>query len=245
MMTPEQFAEKQAKERAAFEREQAVAAKVAATGIPMPEYIGGVLYGALHLTYRNDCAKPRSLADAIELMGQFKTIVPFNVLRDGCTIMAPEKDLPEKDRAKGYKRDSVRHSSSYAARLDVRHISDSPAPTAARLEFFARAGGMLLNVSIEFGMGYIGACPQMAPMYEVTRHPRTGRIESASFAPNRVVSSMADGVIAFGSGDMGPIKKSADHRYLFVSDHGDDDCTPAECSHALAQLQNIADTLKA
>ena len=245
MLTHEQFAEKQAKERVAFEREAATAVRVAATGIPIPDYIGGMLYGALGLTYRNsDPVSPRSLADALELMKKFSAIVPFNVLRDVCTIMAPEKDLPEKDRANGYKRDTHRNSGAYVAHLDVRHINDSTAPTSARLGFFARAGGMLFNVSIEFGTGYIGACPQMAPVRKETRNAR-GHIESATFATNSVLSSMADSVLSYGSGDMGSIKKSADHRYLCLSDRGDDDCAPCDCSHALEQLQNIADNLKA
>lgn len=243
MLTPEQFAERQAQERAAFERQQSVAARIVAAGVPAPDYIGGALFGALGITYRNLNAAPRDLVAALEIFEGFAVVVPHNVLKNSCTITTPEKDLPEKDRARGYRRDTLRLSGSYAIRLDVCHIADSTAPTRASLEFFARAGGLLLRVSVEFGRDYIGACRKLAPVASEERDRRSSRLISRTFSANGVAAAHADGVLSFASGDMGPVKKSADHRYLFAATHGDDDSTPAECQHARDQLRIIAAAL--
>lgn len=232
-MTPEQFAEKQARELAAFKAEQELAARIEATGIPMPDYFNSKLYGAQCLTYRNDRTNPRTLRAALEMFKGF-TIVPANVLRRSCTIIAPEKDLPERQKNEGYKRDDCRNGGDYAAIVDVQHIQDSPAPTAAKLSFYARAGGMLLNVSIEFGSGYIGSCPGLTPKRREERGAN-GRLVSARFEPNAVMNGAADSVLSYGSGDMGPIKKSSDHRFLFIAENGPDDISGAVCAHAIAQ----------
>jgi hypothetical protein len=233
MKTIEQLQAEHEKQIAALKAERAIADKLVAAGLPAPDYVGGALYGAIGLTYR----RVGNMSAAIDLMSRFPSIVPFAVLRGSFTIMAVESALSEK--YSECKRDTGRTSGDYACRLDVRHIEDSPAPTAARLEFFTRIDGTLFSVSLEFGSGYIDSCPGLRPRRVETRGFRN-RLESVTFNANEVAYSMADGFLSYGSGDMGPIKKSADHRYLFVSDHGQDECTINECSHAVAQLRNLA-----
>lgn len=235
-----QFEAKQAAERAAFEKQLAVNERVANAGLPaLPEYVGGLLYGAQLITYRNDRQAPRTLRQAIELFKAF-TVVPAQVLRDGSTMVHPQNELPEK--VKRYKQDGCRNMGDYVAEIRVSHISDSPAPTTAKLHFFARASGILFNVEIEFGTGYIGSCPQLRPVVREER-ARNGRIVSRTFQRNAVLNGAADSYLSYGSGDFGPIKTSADHRYLFVSDMGDADALGADCTHAVAMLESVADFL--
>ena len=217
MKTIEQLQAEHEKQIAALKAQHAIAQKFTDAGLPVPEYIGGKLYGAIGVTYRNVGA----LSKAVDLMASFPVLVPFAVLRD-----------------------TGRHASDYAAKIRVQHIIESPAPTKAEIEFFTRIAGTLFNVSIDFGEGYIGACPQLAPRYVVKRG-WANRIESAHFEANPMLYGMADSVLSYGSGDMGPIKKSDDKRYLFVSDHGTDELPMTEgATHCLDQLRNIASQIE-
>ena len=236
MTTLEQFQAKQAEELKAFQAKQARDAAILATGIPEPTYIGGKLHGAQTIMYANR-AYNRTLTQALEHFKCFN-IVPFNVLKDDSfTILFPEKHLQEKE--KGYKRDSYK-TSGYAVDLRVSHIQGSPAPTTARLEFFAMNGGILFDVTIEFGTGYIGASPMLRP--KAVESYNGNRTVARSFAPNDALNGIADSHIHFASGDTSPLKTSADQRFLFVAEQ-EDDLPGSECKHALAQLTNLASYL--
>lgn len=236
MKTIEQLQAEQAKEIEALKAKHRIGKMFMDAGLPVPEYIGGKLYGAINVSYR----KIGALSAAINLMARFPVLVPFAVLRKGFTSIMPESSLAGMPDGNQYKRDVARNAADYAVMVRVGHIVDSPAPTSAKLEFFARIEGTLFNVSIEFGQGYIGACPQLAPEYVVVRG-YAHRVESASFKPNSMLYAVGDGFLSYGSGDMGPIKKSDDSRYLFVSDNGGEESAPAECAtHAIAQLRNLA-----
>ena len=236
MKTLEQLQAEHAKQIEALKAQHAIGQIFTDAGLPVPEYIGGKLYGAIGVTYR----KIGALTAAIDLMTRFPVLVPFAVLRDGCTILAPESAIKASEKKRNYKRDVTRNGADYACQIDVRHINDSPAPTFATLNFYARVRGVLFSVSIEFGKGYIDSCPRLAPQYVINRG-RNGRIESATFNANPIVYSMADSLLVYASGDMGPVKTSANHHYLFVSDYGDDECKPAEgATHAIDQLRNLA-----
>ena len=239
MKTIEQLQAEHAKQIETLKKQHAIGKKFSDAGLPIPEHIGGMLHGAVHCAYHH----VGNMSAAIDLMARFPLLVPFAVLKNGCTVLAPESAMANSAKEKGYVRDAMRHSSDYAAEIDVLHIQDSPGPTSAKLGFFARIEGILFDVSIAFGSGYIGTCPALAPEYVVTRGFGQ-RIQSASFNANRMLYGMADSFLSYGSGDMGPIKKSADHRFLFVADHGDEECPPEQCSHALAQLRSIAEQIK-
>lgn len=242
MMTPEEFAAKQAKELAVFQAEKRIARIISDAGLPIPDYIGGKVHGALSLHYRNNTQKPRPMREAIELFERFPMIVPAHVMRAGCTIVHPENDLPEREVKQGYKRETgTRRSGSYSARLRVSHIHRSQ--TRAELEFFARVGGVLFTVSVGFGSEYIGDCSKLAPeMVETRGHGN--RIESRVFNANRIAHAHADSLLTFASGDMGSIKESAEHCYLFLADHDDgEDVTPSDCEHAFSAMRAIADAI--
>lgn len=212
-------------------------------GLPVPEYIAdGNLYGAISVTYRNQTigadAKPRSMADAIELFRQFADtghVIACHVLRNGCTTIHPEQHMPAN---KNYKRDTGRQSGAYAAELRIYHMAKNH-NTSATLEFFATLGGKLFGVSIEFGRGYIGRCDALAPRGIETRG-YGNRVQSREFKPNPVLYGAADTMLSFSfGGDVGALKSGADHRFLFVADHDEDG--PVQCTHALAQLQSVAE----
>jgi hypothetical protein len=204
------------------------------SGLPIPEYIAsGNLWGAIGVSYRNDIHNGRTMANAVELFKLFDgKVVPFNCLKNGCTTLHPEKHIPA---SKGYKRDNYKNS-DYAAALNVNHAGDS-GHTSAALEFYANVGGKLLKVSIEFGAGYIGKCPKLAPVANISRGFR-GSIEARTYNANTNAAALSDTILTYSYGDYGPIKSGADHRYLFVTDTADSD--PAECTHALTQLENLA-----
>lgn len=251
MKSLEQFrAEQQAaaaKAEAAHVEMLARAELIAAAGFPIPEYIAeGNLYGAVGLTYRNKAtagirepADPRSMAQAVALFRQFAEsgkVVPFHVLKASCTILHPEQHITERLKREGYKRDAYK-SAGYAAELRVVHRVDGH-HTTATLEFFAAFGGKLWGVSVEFGRGYIGQCGRLAPKVEIERGFRNEIVARRIF-PNADANALADRYLSYSyGGDYGPNKTGADHRFLFVADH--DDEGPAECSHALAQLENLA-----
>jgi hypothetical protein len=210
-------------------------------GFPIPEYIAdGNLYGAIGVTYRNRDAKRNMLA-AVELFGQFvaaNTVIASHVLRNGSTIIHPEQYMPAR---KNYKRDTGRQSAPYAALLKVWHMGESHS-TSSEIKFFAAIGGKLFNVSIQFGTDYIGKCDALAPHVHVSRDGKN-RIQSREYKPNGDAYALADSFMSYSfGGDFGPIKTGADHRFLFVADH--DETGPVECSHALAQLTNLAEIVK-
>lgn len=219
-------------------------------GLPIPEYIAdGSLYGAASVTYRNSGAgrKPeelRSMAGAVALFAQFVdkgAVIAGHVLRDGCTIVHPETLMPQKPGARSqYKRDEGRNGGAYAAELRAHYMHEGR-NLSASLEFFAMLGGQLYGVSIEFGQGYIGKCPRLAPETVEHRHSRTSRLDSRTFKANPVAYGLADSLLSYASGDNGPVKTSADHRYLFLADQDHETAAPIECSHAIAQLANLAE----
>ena len=240
MKTLEQLKQEQAKEVKALEAQLAAAQLFANAGLPIPDYIGDSVHGAITAHYRNP-APLRGLSEALDLFRGFPCVVPFAVMRAGCCTMLPESRMPEKMKAQGYKRDIARNSADYAAALRVSHISNSQ--TRAELSFFAELGGVLFSVSVDFGRDYIGNCSKLAPKIVENRDGRTNRLNSRTFAANNVAQSMADSVIAFASGDMGPVKESSDHRYLFVADHAEESAPGSDFEHACGMLQNLADNL--
>lgn len=235
MTTLEQFQAKQAEELKAFQAKQARDAAILATGIPEPTYIGGKLFGAQTIMYANR-GHNRTLTQALEHFKCFN-IVPFNVLRNGSVILFPEKHLQEKE--KNYKRDSYK-SGDYAAKIEVGFMKDSPANTFAKLCFFAMQGGILMNVTIEFGTGYIGSCEKLRP--RAVESYNGNRAVSRSYSGNDAMNGFADSVLSYASGDTGPLKTSADHRYLFIAEQ-EGELPATECKHALAQLANVASYL--
>ena len=197
------------------------------------------MFGARCISYHNDRQAPRTLRAAIELFKGF-AIVPTQVVRNGSTMVHPVKYLPESKQ--GYKQ-TERNGGDYVAWVEVDHLPDSLAPTKATLQFFARAADMLLRVTIEFGTGYIGDCSQLRPVCKEKRNPRTGRIESRHFEPNSVLNGAHDSLLAYSSGDIGPIKNSSKHLHFFVGDIEEGEKGEA-CSHAVAMLETVADFLE-
>lgn len=253
MKTIEQFKAEQneamEKALAAHTKKLERAAHFANLGLPIPEYIAdGTLYGAASVTYRNNGAghKPeelRSMGAAVALFAQFAEaglVVAAHVLKNGCTIVHPESLMKQKPRSRNeYKRDTGRHSGAYAAELRASYMHESRSLTAS-LDFFAILGGQLYGVCIQFGQGYIGKCPRLIP--EIVEHRRnyTNRLDSRTLSPNRAAYGMADSLLKYSTGDTGPVENNADHRYLFIADDDPEDAAPVGCTHALAQLKNLA-----
>lgn len=250
MRTLEQFKAEQSKALAAFQKAAERAESFAASGFPIPEYVADTkCHGALHVVYRNkstaslnEPANPRTMTQAVELFARFAragAVLPLHVLKDGMfTTLHPESHMPPKRGGSNpYKRDSYKNA-GYVVELRVNH-SDERHHTSASLEFFAIVGGELYKVGVEFGTGYIGQCPRLAPHRKETRG-RGNRLESLSFEPNTDARTISDAMLSYGyGGGSGPIKTGADHRFLFISDTDDDE--PSECTHAIAQLEILAD----
>lgn len=193
------------------------------------------MYGSIGVTYRNDYKAPRSMADAVDMFKLFGEIVPATIMRNACATVRPEKFMPQKEIARGYKRDP--YAADYAVLLDVSHISESH--TSAKIEFFAIVGGKPFEISVEFGTGYIGKAPQLAPRAQVTRGYGE-RIQSRTYIPDTKISAYADKYLSFASGDMGPIKNSAHHVYMFLAENGDENAPAVACEHAIEMLLTIA-----
>lgn len=216
----------------------------AVAGFGVPEYIAdNKTHGAVHIVYRNrSSGELRNMGAAVDMFKAFANggaVVAQHVMRDGSfTVCHPEKHMPPKRSGlKPYTVDPM-HSAPYAARIDVRHMGNERHHTSAVLEFFAMVGGVLYDVSIEFGTGYIGTCPKLAPSAQTQRDARN-RIISRRYLPNTDARALSDHYLSYSYGAGGPIADGADHRFLFVADY-DDDTQPADCSHALAQLENLA-----
>lgn len=239
MQTIAQLEAEHAKKLAELKREHAMAQKFIDAGLPAPDFVGGWLYGSEIAYFR----KAGNLADAVALFERFERLVPFNVLRDSSCILTPEKYFKPGRFNKNAKRDTGRQSSDYAVKIDVNYIADSPRGGSASLDFWAFVGDTLFRIEIEFGTGYIGSCPQLLPVRQVQRDFRNHLI-SQTFNANSMLYGMADTMISWSSGDMGPIKKSAQHTYLFVADHADDEGKASDiATHALAQLRSVSENM--
>lgn len=241
MKTIEQVKAEQVAALARHEKMLQRAESFAAAGLPIPEYIAdGKTHGAIHISYRNDIHNRRPMSQAVAMFANFANtgrVIPFHVLKDGCfTTMHPESRMPEKKHGRQYARDAYKNA-GYAAELTIRHNGDNH-HTAARLEFFAIVADELYSVSIDFGTDYIGACSALRPQ-RIESRGYANRITSRKFAPNKNAHALADAFLTYSyGGDVGPIASGSDHRHLFVSDT--DHAGPVECSHAVAQLENLA-----
>lgn len=237
MKTIEQLKAEHAAQLKALEGELALAQLFTDAGLPVPEYIGGKLYGAFTVHYWNRGNELRGLSDALDIALKFPAIVPAQVLRSSCTTVHPWADFPQKEKERGYKPDTWRNLGDFAFSLRVNHIARSQ--TKAELCFFARINGKLFSVSIDFGRDYIGGCARLAPETRTEKDGRTGRTIARTYSPNRALNGYADSVLSFASGDIGPIKESANHVYLFIANDSDE-LPASEHDHAMGQLENLA-----
>ena len=180
--------------------------------------------------------KRTTLAEVLEVMRAF-TITPAEVFRYGSTSICPESELSARDRER-----AISDSGQFACWIDVDQ-GEGYGPSA-KLSFFARlASGALVRIFVEFGAGYIGSCPALGAARHVRRDPRTDRLIESRFEPNLEARSASDKFIKWGTGTVGPIKTAAHFSYLFCSDT-QDEAPGAECSHALAQLEILAERAK-
>ncbi len=254
MKTIEELQAQHAKELAALTAKQGIANTFAGLGLPVPDYISdSKTHGAIHVNYGNNGQgnipeSLRSMGAAVAMFAQFAElgmVIPSKVLNDGMfTTVHPEKFMTEKMARGGYKIDPYR-SSSYAATLRAQYSHDSR-NTRAEISFFAMVGARLYAVCVQFGQGYIGMCPKLAPVVKEHRFSSgrrgTGSLESRSFEANENARSMSDALLSFGSYEASPVKTQADHRFLFVADTNE---SPADCSHAIAQLDLLAEIVDA
>lgn len=244
MKTIEEFRAEQQKALEAHTKRLARGEAFAAAGFQIPEYIAeGKTHGALHVVYRNSVINThRSMADAVEMFANFAksgAVVAQHVMQDGAfTTCHPEKHMPPKRNGNNPYVVDPMHSSPYAVCMGVRHMGENR-NTSATLDFFAMVAGELYKVSIEFGTGYIGNCPKLAPSVSEERDHTGRRIISRRYLPNTDARAFSDHYLSYSYGGGGPVAEGADHRFLFVADY-DDDTQPADCSHAIAQLENLA-----
>ena len=176
------------------------------------------------LTYRD-----RTLAEALDIFRAY-TVAPMYEAKDGCTEIAPETCYHGKN--------MTIKSGPYAFSLTV-DMSEGYDPTA-KVIFYGMVGDTLARVTVNIkGPDYIGTFKALAPE-STTQRDRNNRIVSHQFNRNTLAASLADHVVAWSSGNNGPVKTSASHTYLFCADN--DQTTPGEHhSHACGQLQNLVD----
>lgn len=227
MKTMDQLKMEQAQALAALERAHAIAA---AAPIP-PDMVTSETSRAPWLTY-----KTKTLAEALAIAGAFPVVVPFESWRGTFTMLKPEELLTARETA-AYSA----NGGPYAFSIRVDH-GEHYGPRA-RLAFFARIDTGMVHTHVEFGAGYIGACPQLRAIVKVTRG-RGDRIESKHFEANAEARAVADKVISWATGETGPIRHSAEFEYLFCADRNEPGPADAIGSHALAALRTLADRLK-
>jgi hypothetical protein len=224
MKTIEQLKIEQEKALAALQGELGLAA-----ALPLPPdrvMFTGKAIGTPWITY-----KVKGLRGAIDVFKAF-TIVPTSVLKEGCTSVKPAELVPveKQEKAEG----------TYAAWIDVRQ-GDGFGPNAEFL-FFARIPGhgvVRVCADIE-GPGYIGVYRQLGATVREERGGRGNRITGRTFSANGELYALTDYRIQWASGDMGPVKTSANISYFLCADQCDD-MPGASQSHALAQLEIIID----
>lgn len=234
MKTLEELKTQHAKEVEALQEKLKIAEIFTNYNLPIPDHIGGNLFGAIPVNYFNPGKDLRSLSDAIEMFKKSPSIVPMNVLKSACTILHPEKDLPLKEKEQGYKIDTYR-SGDYAANISVHYIADSPRNTSASFEFFTHIERKLFKISIVFGTGYIGDCPQLRPLINEYRNS-AGKVTERKLQYNPKLRELADVSLTFA----GERNVSAQHVYLFACDN-EHDCLPSECEAALKRLQELVE----
>lgn len=176
------------------------------------------------LTYRK-----RTLVEALDIFRAY-TVAPMYVAKNSCTEIAPETCFHGKN--------MTIKSGPYALSLTV-DMGEGYGPTT-KVTFYGMAGDTLARVTVDIeGPDYIGAFRALAPE-STTQRDRNNRIVSRQFNRNTLAASMADNVVAWSSGDGGPIRNSASHTYLFCAN--DDQTAPGEHHrHACDQLQNLID----
>lgn len=110
------------------------------------------------------------------------------------------------------------------------------------LSFFTTTrDGRICRARIDIeGPGYIGTFHAVSHTPKEERDGR-GRITSRTYRPNALLNGLCDNVITWSSGDMGPIKRSAQTSYLLMCDQ-DETAQGTENVHACAQLQNLIDS---
>src|SRR5574337_202605 len=172
-----------------------------------------------------------TLADACNIMRAF-TVIPSELWRSGCTMVAPESTMSERDKS----RYGEPTSGPWACWIDV--SSGEGFGPSARLVFYAELPTGPVRVNVDFGRGYIGTCPPLAPVWQISRGA-SGKIYAKSARPNPELHSASDDYVNWSSGDLGPIKESARHSYLFCADQYET-MPGAKESHALAQLAILA-----
>lgn len=237
MKTLAQLEIEQAKQREVLQAQHAIAEMFTNAGLPVPDYIGGKLFGATDVTFWNRGANLRDLSGAISIFENCPLIVPFNVLRNGSTILTPESDLPEKNKA--YKRDVVRNAGDYALLISTEYMHDSSNNRTAELQFFTRIDNRLFNVSVNFGTGYIGRCDQLMP--RVTETKGNGYNPSTrEFHPNEVLRACSTTYLNYDTGEQSSrLRNSSSLKYLFSADMPGD-APPSQCAaHAIEQLQSV------
>lgn len=222
MQTPEQFAARQAKERALFERAQAIGA-----ALPLPPYIISSEDSACPWVSYKDCA---TLADAVAIFKAF-TVIPFYQYKGTFTTLRPECLCTEKD-------GEVKFGPG-ACWLDLQQLQANGDAVDAGLTFFARIATGPVRVMVKFGAGYIGACTGLSARIVATKGDQWTRA-SRVYHANTNARSMTDRAIYWGTGDIGDVKTSMHHSFLLCADH-DEELNGGEHSHALNQLRDIAD----
>jgi hypothetical protein len=181
--------------------------------------------------------KVQTLSQAVDIFRAFD-VIPADVWKSGCTLITPESLMGDRERATyGEHHDS----GPWACWVDVRH-GEGFGPDA-QLVFYAQVSTGPVRVGVSFGTGYIGMCHALAAVPKETRAAWTDRLLTRIFNTNPEASGASDKVIAWASGDYGPIKKSAHHSYLFCADTSDT-APGVKMSHALAQLAILADRAK-
>ena len=244
MKSIEEFRAEQQKALDAHIKKTARGDAFGAAGFDVPDYISDTkCHGAFSVSYWNRSTEaPRTMSGAVEMFAKFAkagAVVAQHILRDGAfTTCHPEKHMPPKKGGNNPYQVDPMHPGPYAVRLDVRHMADG-FRTSAGLSFFVMVAGELFDVSIDFGAGYIGNCAKLAPSAQVQKNQTGTRVISRRYLPNIEARAMADHYLSYSYGAGGPIADGADHRFLFVADY-DDDTEPADCSHALAQLENLS-----
>lgn len=172
--------------------------------------------------------KADSLRDALDIFNAFPSILNMEHRKGTFTSIMPASQYKARDLK------SMEHLGDYCAQLQVNQ--GDTYGVSAQLSFYTTIGERVVFVHVDFITYSIGS--RYSANICCERDSRTQRLISRSYRPNHALNGYADHVISYASGDTGPIKKSADIRYLFVADDGE---TCTDFNHFLTTADQIAD----
>lgn len=209
MKTIEQLKAEQAAAMAKLEREHATA-----QALPVvPDSVMDCGKRAPWASYKRG-----TLREALAVFDAYATgsrIVNMEHAKGTFTHICPPSD-------RSSERNPVEHRGDYCALISVCQ-GDKFGPSVEVIFYAENAESNLVRVCVRLEpQGWPNGMHQWRAVAREERNARTGRVEKRHFEPNNVLHAHSDKFLAYSSGDVGPVKTSCEHRFMFVADDGAD-----------------------